>query len=398
MKHNRLMRLLCAGMMLVSSVYLPKAAGMQSVNAAYDDIFTYGDFEYKNMYGNIYITAYTGTNKNVDIPNTIDGKKVIYFYPGVFSGNEEIESITIHANIQNIEGGSFYGCTSLKKIVSYNKNYVFSNGFFYRIYPDENVHQTTTISNTMVKTEQGGKTTKTYRAEYDLHKAVLFYTKDSQYVTVPEGVDDIAPYAFAGRSKMTHIVLPAGIKRIGEKAFMGCSELRGMSMTANEGEVSEFNIPYGTVVIESSAFIGCTSIRNVNFPSTLEAIGKYAFASGMNLKAVYIPESVQLIGDYAFGATAAENGNCMVHCECVILVSDEEMNEDGELSAAAEYAYSCRENFSETASYNGAERDENGDYTVTVKNTFGTESYIVSEPTVTHNPDNDFDHTYIYTA
>lgn len=411
MKKKRLLSMLCAGMMLFASVLPQLPYDDMNVSAAYDDVYTYGDFEYKDMYGSIYITAYTGTNKFVTIPNTINGKKVTYFYADVFAGNEDIESITIPANIDVIPDGAFYGCTSLKQFTSHNSKYSFSNGFLYYIRPDYDKHISTTVSNSKISSNTDKNSSNynekvdgaltSYQVELEVKKSVIYYTKDLQYVTVPEGVDDIAPYAFAGRAKMTHIILPAGIKRIGERAFWGCSELRGMSMTNNGGEYSEFNIPYETVVIEKAAFVGCYSIRNVNFPNTLEAIGQYAFASGMNLKSVYIPPSVKIIGDYAFGATAGIYGNsmnCQVHCETIVLVSDSETDEDGVPCAALAYALTNRENFSETESYNGGETDEDGNTVVTVQNYFGTESYTITEPPVTHDPNNDFDHTYILTA
>ena len=135
MKKNRFFSIFCAGAMLFASVLPQIPYDVLNVSAAYDDIYTYGNFEYKDMYGSIYITAYTGTNRSVTIPNTINVKKVTYFYADVFAGNEEIESITIPANIDVIPDGAFYGCTSLKQFNSHNSRYSFSNGFLYYIRP-----------------------------------------------------------------------------------------------------------------------------------------------------------------------------------------------------------------------------------------------------------------------
>ena len=51
--------MLCAGMMLFASVLPQLPYDDMNVSAAYDDVYTYGDFEYKDMYGSIYITAYS---------------------------------------------------------------------------------------------------------------------------------------------------------------------------------------------------------------------------------------------------------------------------------------------------------------------------------------------------
>ena len=408
MKMKRLFSMLCASVTAIVVALSP----LPVLETSAAETKTYNGFEYTEYGWGITLTAYVGDSKNVTIPNTIEGKKVTSFSYDTFSGNEEIESITIPANIESIPDGAFYGCTSLKQFISHNSKYTFSNGFLFYNHTDYDSHLTTVVSNSNIisNTDQNssnynakidGAVTE-YQVDYEVHKSVICCTKNSQYITVPEGVDDIAPYAFAGHDKMTHIILPAGIKRIGELAFWDCTELRGMSMTESGGDVSEFNIPYGTVAIEKAAFVGCYSIRNVNFPNTLEVIAEYAFANGMNLKSVYIPPSVKIIGEYAFGATVNVFGrnrmNCMVHCETVVLVSDSETDEDGNPSAAYAYALTNRENFSETESYNGGETDEDGNTVVTVQNYFGTEHHTIYEPPVTHDPDNDFDHTYILTA
>lgn len=412
MKKNRIFSMFCAAAMLFTTVFLHPQSGTLKAAAADDEVYTFGDFEYAESYGSLCITAYTGTSKSVSIPNTIYGQKVTSIAPDVFYENTEIESVTIPANLEYIPDGAFYGCTSLRQFISYNNKYQFSNGFLYYVRPDYDTQISTTVSNYNI-TKCLDKNSSNYNSKLDgaidsyqvdleVHKSVICYTKDSLYVTVPEGVDDIAPYAFAGHDKMTHIVLPAGIKRIGELAFWGCSDLRGMSMTENNGDISEFNIPYGTVLIEKAAFVGCYSIRNVNFPNTVEAIGEYAFANGMDLKSVYIPPSVKIIGEYAFGATVNVFGrgrmNCLVHCETVVLISDKKTDADGHPCTAYAYALTNRENFSDKEVYNGALTDGDGYPVVTVENYFGTEQHTISEPAVTHDPDNDFDHTYIYTA
>ncbi len=408
MKMKRIFSTLCASVTAFVSALLPFPA----LETGAAETKSYNGFEYEENSWGITLTAYVGDSKNVTIPNTIEGKKVTSFSYDTFSENEEIESITIPSNIESIPDGAFYGCTSLRQFVSHNKKFTYSNGFLFNNRTDYDSHFTTYVRNSNILSETNKNSSKynekiegavtEYPVDYEIHKSVIYCTKNSQYITVPEGVDDIAPYAFAGHDKMTHIILPAGIKRIGELAFWDCSDLRGMSMTESGGEVSEFNIPYGTVVIEKAAFVGCYSIRNVNFPNTLEAIAEYAFANGMNLKSVYIPPSVKIIGEYAFGATVGVFGrnrmNCSVHCENVVLVSDSKTDKDGNPCAAYAYALTNRENFSETESYNGGETDEDGNPVVTVHNFFGTEQHTIYEPPVTHDPNNDFDHTYILTA
>ena len=90
-------------------------------------------------------------------------------------------------------------------------------------------------------------------------------------ITVPEGVEVIEPYAFAGCDEIEHIVLPSTLKEIGEGAFLGCAALR------------ELVIPEGVKAIGDLAFWGCGDrvyFRRrmpLTIPDSVETIGKDAF-------------------------------------------------------------------------------------------------------------------------
>ena len=70
----------------------------------------------------------------------------------------------------------------------------------------------------------------------------------------------------------------------------GCYRLRGYRIT----------IPEGVEVIEPYAFAGCDEISYVEFPSTLKEIGEGAFLGCVSLREVILPEGVRSIGDLAF--------------------------------------------------------------------------------------------------
>ncbi len=62
-----------------------------------------------------------------------------------------------------------------------------------------------------------------------------------------------------------HVVIPEGIKSIGEKAFMDIANLKTVSL------------PETLVYIDSVAFARCTALENVTFPDSLQFIGTGAF-------------------------------------------------------------------------------------------------------------------------
>ena len=385
MKHGRIIGILCAAAMLLSSAWIPQSTGNETtvtVRADEPEVKTYQGFSYVlNPYTEaIEIVGYTGTSKSVTIPNTIEAKPVTIIDANAFTGNEEIESLTIPSNIRTIEDGAFRGCTSLHQFYcTANKWYSFTNGVLYY---------------------DCGKMTMSssdYSSTITLTKIALFCAKDSAYITVPEGVDGISAYAFANRKKMTHIVLPAGIQYIGKCAFYGCTKLRGMAMTSGSETSSEFNIPYGTIAIDNKAFFGCESIRTVSFPSTLEYIGANCFVNCPELMSAYIPDSVKKIGDAAFGyaGTEWENGNLtLLGNSSFTVIGDSETNEDGEKNGGKEYADSNYMHHTSPSGYQGGGLNDDGEYTIT--DVYGNE--IPIRMNCTHNPDNDFDHCYVYSA
>lgn len=84
------------------------------------------------------------------------------------------------------------------------------------------------------------------------------------------------------------VVIPEGVKAIGERAFYGCKSLESVI------------IPEGVTEIGGFAFRGCTELRKVTVPESVKMIGRYAFADCKSLKNLTIPGRVKEIGKSAF--------------------------------------------------------------------------------------------------
>ncbi len=127
-------------------------------------------------------------------------------------------------------------------------------------------------------------------------------------VTIPDSLDTgeagpgVLPVTVIGNdafngdyASITGIILPGGLRKIGDGAFLGTS-------------ISSITIPAGCVSIGGSAFnnTGLTSIAFAS-PSSLQSIGGAAFL-GTGLTSIVIPDSVTSIGDNAFyGCTRLES-------------------------------------------------------------------------------------------
>ena len=90
------------------------------------------------------------------------------------------------------------------------------------------------------------------------------------------------------RRKITNITLPKTIKVIGTGAFAAAHSLRA------------FEIPEGVEEIEPFAFYLCNSLEEIIVPGSVKRIGEYAFGRCNNLKRIKFCEGVLEIGVCAF--------------------------------------------------------------------------------------------------
>ena len=105
---------------------------------------------------------------------------------------------------------------------------------------------------------------------------------ESEYGGVP--VERIDRRAFQNCIHLEKLVIPDGIKEIGDNAFEGCISL------------TSIDIPDSVTTIRWSAFSGCTSLTSITIPDSVTEIGECAFWGCTSLTSIVIPDSVKKIG------------------------------------------------------------------------------------------------------
>ena len=164
-------------------------------------------------------------------------------------------------------------------------------------------------------------------------------------ITFPTTLRVIGKQSFLKNTNITTIELPASLEKIGYKAFMDCSKLKGsitipasteqlggyafsetaitrvyynaveakMIAPSSASETSGHIFPTsltraiigeGVKVIPEELFANSSNLSRVQMPSTVETIGSYAFAGCTSLSHIDLPASLQQLGNYAF----AQNG------------------------------------------------------------------------------------------
>jgi hypothetical protein len=112
--------------------------------------------------------------------------------------------------------------------------------------------------------------------------SVLLYWRNAEgKVEIPEGVTQIAAYAFKD-SKVTQVIIPEGVNDIGPGAFMDCSNL------------TQISLPYGLTAIKEETFSGCSSLSSIQLPDSISQIQYQAFYKCTKLEAINLDTVTEL--------------------------------------------------------------------------------------------------------
>lgn len=307
----------------ISSAGSPSSAAQSAASVtvssaaanAHAEPVTEEDFSVESVKGGVRITSYNGASSAVNIPEEINGEKVVSLRNMSFGG--------LDADIRSIHIPS--GVTELN---SDNRLYIFSE----------------TLSRITVA--EGNE--KFYSKDGVLYgkddNVLLIYprAKADKSFAIPEGVTAVGSYAFNNAENLTEITVPESVEELREGAFNNCVYLDSVNIPENVkelthyvfggcGKLSKLVIPEdisqisgltfscsdwvdencdenGLVIVNGILIDGENAKGDVTIPDSVHEIGIYAFDHNEEITGVTIPASVTEIGSNAFSdCTALKN-------------------------------------------------------------------------------------------
>ena len=230
--------------------------------------------------------------EKIVIPNSV--KKI---GSEVFEGCNHLVSVVMPDTIEEIGNWAFEGCTLLEKIVIPNSVKKIGSEVF-----KECNHLVSVVMPDAIE-EMGERIFIGCRSLADENGFVIennsihsFYSSNRKIV-IPEGIVSIADSVF-DKTGITSIQLPSTLRTLGS-AFNRCDSL------------TEIIIPEGVEVIRSYTFAGCIRLKRVVLPSTIKYIGYRAFNCCEKLEEIIIPDCVKIIKGCAFAGCKSLKSVCI---------------------------------------------------------------------------------------
>lgn len=241
---------------------------------------------------------------SVNIPNSVLG-----IGNSAFTKCTNLKTVILSENMTTISDSMFFNCSSLTSLdIPSSVEYIAYRAFF----------GCSSLTSIQIPEQMTYINDQTFYGCSSLISAVI-----------PPNVKSIGYLSFGSCKSLTSITIPNSVKEIRANAFNACYNIEKVYISdldaylhinfanddarplgcsskgylyVNGEKLTDWAIPEGTTVIESSSFLNC-NLESATIPEGVTIIEDYAF-SGCRLgkTMLELPSTVRKIGDYAFGS------------------------------------------------------------------------------------------------
>ena len=148
-------------------------------------------------------------------------------------------------------------------------------------------------------------------------------------ITIPDSVGSFGEESFYGCTSLTSVTLPTSVGFYSyDDVFFGCTSLTEIVSTSESNKYvsvngvlfnssmtelvqypakksdTSYEIPAGVTRVHDGAFYGCTSLISITIPDSVGYIGDYAFCGCTSLTSITLPSAVNVGCNVFFGCTS----------------------------------------------------------------------------------------------
>lgn len=269
--------------------------------SGFDNFHTENGVKYLGNAKNKYAVAFAAENTEIKELNLGDGVRVIS--NSAFSYCTSLTKVNT-GNVHSICNAAFAGCSALEEVTfGANLKRVERNAFngtkSSKILNLESVDSYLSVQ--FAVSEDGGDFLNDSSSPIYNGGKVYCGGTEVTFVTIPNGITKLSPYAFAGWSGLTSVHIGKDVSSIGEYAFANCPALKTVTVSSQNDSFKGVN---NCVVQKESLTViaGCTGST---IPSDIKAIAPYAFyqvdfTAGVSAGKLTLPDSLKTIGEYSF--------------------------------------------------------------------------------------------------
>ena len=233
----------------------------------------FGDFSYTLDSSVATITAYSGAQAELTIPETVDGFPVGKIGRMAFANHGEIRSLTVPGCVTEIGDFAFFRCEQLASVILGDGVQKIGMSCF----------------NGCASLREAAHT-----GSLEIIEELAFRGCEALENFDLTGAYSVGQRAFA-ETGLVSVTVPESVKYLSNASFLGCRQLRSATILSRQEYLSDHMFAY------------CDSLTEVVLPDSLNIIGEYSFYRCTSLTSLTLPAACsRLKGFCLFGCTSLE--------------------------------------------------------------------------------------------